>query len=440
MTAQEQGVPPGVLGPYRAVLRRPGAAAFSAAGAVARIPLSMVALALVLVVEDRTSSYLVAGTVSAAHVLGAAAVAPLQGRVVDRLGQTRVLATMTVTYVLAMTVLISVLAAGAPTGWTHLSAASTGLLTPQVGSLVRARWAHVIADSPAASGRDRDQLSTAFSLEAVVDEVVFVIGPVLVTWLTLEIAWWSGLTAALLAGAGGSTVLALSTATAPPARPRSHHQPGRLEWRLLGPVVAAAVAIGTVFGSTEVVVVAVTDAAGLPGTAGLLLALWAAGSLVAGLYVGSRPAVDDLIGRLRLSVTALGLSFVVPLFIAPTLGHGVVALAVALFFSGVAISPSVIAATQLVHEGIAADRLTEALTWISLGLSIGVAPGAALAGAVVDANLPGVGASGGFLVPLIAGTVAALVTWVAGPRLRMSASPAPSSTEAPPAPLGCDAL
>ena len=171
-----------------------------------------------------------------------------------------------------------------------------------------------------------------------------------------------------------------------------------LDGRVLVPVVVASIGIGIIFGAAEVVVVALTEEQGRPGLAGVMLAIWAAGSLGAGLVVGLLPAPPDVVRRLRLALVALTLSFV-PLALLSQLQWA----AVCLFVGGAAISPTLVAAVHLVRESVPEARLTEALSWTTLGLSVGVAPGAALSGWVVDHAW---NASAGFLVPLVAGVVA----------------------------------
>ncbi|EFQ84188.1 transporter, major facilitator family protein [Aeromicrobium marinum DSM 15272] len=399
--------------PYRVVLSLPGAALFSVTGTVARLPLSMVGLALVIVVERATDSYALAGTVAAAYVFAAAVMAPVQGRLLDEWGQRPVLVVSAVVYGVGMTAVVVALEAGVAVPWTHLAAALTGAATPQTGNMVRARWTHLV--------EGRQQLNTAYALEAVLDEVVFIVGPVLATFLTLQVSPYAGLVTAATAGCAGSLLLAGQRRTEPPVVRRRSGGRAPLDRRLLGPVVAASVGIGIVFGSTEVIVVAFTDEQGRPGTAGVVLAVWAAGSLAAGIAVGLLPSPVDVVARLRVTVTVLALTFVPLLFL-----DGVLLLAIGMFVAGAAISPTLVAAMHLVQQFVPPARLTEALSWTTLGLSIGVAPGAAAAGWVVDHAPSAWGASTAFGVPLLAGLLAAAVAWSFHPPPRGATSSAPA--------------
>lgn len=379
---------------YREVLSRPGAALFSATAAIARLPLSMLGLGIVLLVSARTGSYAQGGTVAAAYVLAAAAFGPWQGRLADRLGQAPVLRAVGLIYAGGITLTLVSIDAGWPTPWPHLCAAVAGLGTPQTGSMVRARWAHSV--------EHRGQLHTAFSIEAVLDEVVFVVGPVLVTFLTLQVSEYSGLIVAAIAATLGSWALAAQHRTEPPIVAHSSGQRVPIAWHLLGPVVAMCLGLGVLFGSTEVIVVAFTTAHGHRGASGAVLAIWAAGSLLAGVVVGASAQPRDPLVRLRWSILALALLFV-PLLFLP----GIPWLAVGMFLAGVMISPTLIAAVNLIERDVPSSRLTEALTWTTTGMAVGVAPGAAIAGWTVDHH----GASAGFVVPLAAGLVASAVAW-----------------------------
>jgi len=383
-----------MLTTYRDVLSRPGAALFSFTGVWSRLPLSMTGLGIVLLVSERTDSYGRAGVLAAAYVLAAAAFGPFQGRLADRIGQAKVLVVVGAVYAAGIAMTLVAIEADWRTPLPHLCAILAGLATPQTGSMVRARWTHAVTE--------RSQLNTAFSIEAVLDEVVFVVGPVLVTFLTLEVAEASGLVFAGAAATLGSWALALQHRTAPPLVRQDGQPREPIGWGLLGPLVAVSVGLGTLFGSTEVIVVAFTEDDGRPGAAGAVLAVWAAGSLVAGIAVGALPQTLHPLRQFRSAMLALALLFA-PLGLLPSS----VWLAVGMFLAGVMISPTLIAMVNITELGVPASRLTEALTWTGTGMAVGVAPGAAVAGWVIDHE----GASAGFLVPLIAGLAAAAVAW-----------------------------
>lgn len=382
-----------MLTPYRRILALPGAAAFCAAAFVCRTPISMVALATVLLVEARTGSYAVAGAVSATAGLAGGAGAAVQGRLADRLGQHRVLPVAAVVFGCGLVLLGWATWAGRVMPGAFLGAVVVGVGLPQAGPMVRARWRHIL--------EGRAGLQTAFALEAVVDEVIFILGPVVVVALATG---WDPMVALIVPGVlgcVGAVLLAVQRGTQPPLQVTSRSAVPRqpLGWLRLGPIVVAAVGLGVIFGGTEVVTVAFTDALGVPGAAAVLLAVWAAGSLVAGVVVGSFGTGWRPLRMFRLATLGLGLSFLPMLLV-----QHVAPAAVILLVSGLAISPALVGSMSLVERVVPAARLTEGLGWSTTGLTLGVALGAAASGAVIDGH----GASAAFVIPLAAGLLAAV--------------------------------
>lgn len=381
-----------MLSTYRSILATPGAPAFTSLGALGRLPISMTGLGIILLISERTGDYAPAGIVAAVYVLVSAVFAPVQGRLADRLGQAPVLVAagaLFTTGVVLLLVLVDTTLIGAAFG-----AAVAGVGAPQAGNLVRARWTHVLSD--------RSRLQTAFALEAVLDEAVFIVGPVLVTVLTLSVMDWSGLAVAGVAAIVGAWGLAALRSTEPQVRTTKETSREPLPWLLLGPLVLAAFGLGLLFGSAEVLVVAFTDEHGQRETAGLVLAVWAIGSLLAGVVVGTRPPPVDAVQRLRITTTALLVLFL-PLPFAPN----VVALAIGFLLAGLMLAPTLITAVHLVELNVPNSRLTESLTWTTTGMSTGTAAGAALAGVLVDHGSTAIG----FGLPIAATLLAATVAW-----------------------------
>ena len=382
-----------MLTPYRRVLGEPGALAFSAAALVARMPISMTGLGIVLLVSAATGSYALAGAVSAAYLIASAALTVLQGRLLDQWGQARVLAAAAVVNTAALLLLVGAVQADWPLEVAFAAALLGGATMPAVGPAVRARWSHVL--------RRPADVQTAYALESVVDEVVFVVGPILVT--VLATAWlpWSGLTVAAVIGLVGTLAYAGLRGTEPPAR-RHEAADGerpRMPWRAIIAISVVSLLLGTTLGSAEVITVAFTEEQGVKQWAGFLLALWAAGSLIAGVATG---AVHWRRGPgFRLRVGTLGLAVAVaPL---PWVGS-VPLLAVVLFVGGFAVAPTLIATNSLIEQCVPASRLSEGMALVHTGIVAGVAPGATLAGLVIDSH----GASTAYLIPVVAGLLGAI--------------------------------
>jgi predicted MFS family arabinose efflux permease len=378
------------IGPYREVLQAPGVLAFSLSGVIARLPLSMFGLAIVFAVEAATDSYGQAGFVAGAALIGQAAGAPIQARFADRWGQLRMLAPVLALHAIALTVLIVVIDRGADGIVLVIIAVLAGATFPQIGALVRARWARLHARTP--------RLQTAYALESVFDEVVFVTGPPLVTVLATSVNPNAGLVLNLVLTVVGGAVFAAQRSTDPGPRTRSTSSADmRLPMVTLAWVVAAFAFMGGIFGSMEVVTVAFTDEAGSPGAAGLILATFAAGSLIAGVIAGSLHWKRPLRQRFTVGQAFLALAMVPLPFISP-----LALLAVAAFVAGFAISPTLISGFSLVEAEVPAGRLTEGLSWASTALAAGVALGAAVAGPVIDDS----GASVAFWVAVASGGLA----------------------------------
>ena len=382
---------------YRRVLALPGALAFSMSGLLARLPISMVSLGIVVLVSTRTGSYSLAGAVSASFLIANAAFAVLQARLVDRLGQSRVLPWATGVFAVGLTVMMVSVELDWRTPWPHVWAAVSGSAMPQVGSYVRARWSHLVTDK-------RD-LQTAFAIEAVVDESIFMIGPALVTVLATIVHPLAGLGSAIVASVVGTTALVSQRRTEPPPAGRaSHgHGSGPMGWPVLAPLTVCAFTMGMLFGGAEVATVAFADELDAKSLSGLMLAIWALGSLLSGLATGAVHLTASNASRFRWGLLSLGLLMVPLPFV-----DGFVLLAVFLFLAGFAISPTLIASVAWTQETVPAGRITEGITVVTTGLAAGVAPGAAVVGVVVDRY----GASASYWVPAAAGLVGATVAFL----------------------------
>ena len=400
-----------MLASYRRVLALPGALVFSASALVARLPISMVSLGIVVLVSTRTGSYGVAGAVSASYIIANAVFAVPQGRLLDRLGQSRVLPPAVAVFAVGLAALMTTVELGLDAPWPHLCAVVSGAAMPQIGSCVRARWSHVVAD--------KADLQTAFAVEAVADESVFMIGPTLVTFLATVVHPLAGLAAAMLAAVAGTGVLVSQRRTEPPAGGTSGVHRGRMPWWTLGPLTLSTVFLGVLFGGAEVATVAFADEAGATAVAGPMLAIWALGSLLSGMVTGAVRITASNASRFRWGLLVLGVVMLPLPFVS-----GFVVLAVVLFLAGFAISPTMIACIGWVQEVVPATRITEGITIVTTGLASGLAPGAALVGQVVDAR----GASAAYWLTAAAGLVGAAVAFLTAAVSRSVSSRGPAPT------------
>ncbi|TCR23124.1 putative MFS family arabinose efflux permease [Streptomyces sp. BK205] len=389
-----------VPSPYRALFAAPGSKGFSAAGLVGRMPLSMMGIGVVTMVSQLTGRYGLAGSLSATIALAAAVIGPQISRLVDQHGQRKVLRPATLVALTAAAGLLLAAHFGWPDWTLFVCAVGIGAV-PSLGAMIRARWAALYRDTP--------QLHTAYSFESVVDEVCFIFGPIIS--IGLSTAWFpeaGPLLAACFLAIGVFWLTAQRT-TEPAPHPRTGQGGGSaLRSPGLQVLVATFVATGTIFGAVDVVTVAFADEQGHKGAASVVLALYAAGSCVAGLVFGLLRLPGAPERRWLLGICAMAVSMI-PLLLVGNLPF----LAVALFVAGLSIAPTMITTMSLIEQHVPRAHLTEGMTWISTGLAVGVALGSSVAGWVIDAA----GARSGYGVPAVAGAVAVAVGFLGYRRL-----------------------
>jgi MFS family permease len=391
-----------MLTAYRRVFSRPGALMFSATALVARMPISMMTLGIVLLVSTISGSYGLAGQVSAAYIVGNAVFAIPHGQLADRFGQGRVLYVDTVAFALTTVLMIVSIVEDWALPWPHVWAALAGAAIPQIGTMVRARWAHLLT---VASERH-----TAFAAESVFDEVVFVTGPALVTFLATALVPQAGLVAAVTVGTLGTLALAVQRRTEPPAHPRDRTmRRDPMPWRLLVPLTAGAIALGSLFGALEVATVAFADDAGHKAVSGLMLGAFSLGSLGAGVVAGTVAWRRGPLERVRVGVALLALGSVSLPFL-----PGLQVATAALFVIGLTLAPTLITLFSLIEASVPRSRLNEAMGFVQTGMSGGIAPGAWLAGLVADGS-SGSAAYAVCTVSAVLAAVAALFIREAGP-------------------------
>jgi MFS family permease len=362
-----------IFSPYARLFAVPGSPAFSFAGWLARLPMPILGLGAVLLVEGETGSYGLAGAVAGTLALVSSLASPQWARAMDRRGQGVVLQVAFTGYLVVGVAFVVAVVLGAPQWSWFVLAGLTGACGPNVGSVVRARWADAL---------DPEGRQTAFAFESVVDEVVFVVGPPLVTLLATLINPPVGFLTGVVIGFCGGMWLSRLRDTEPSVQPAAADGGRRPSAVLNSTVLLVAVvylAVGSVFGAMDVVVVAYAEAEGAPAMAGVALAVYAGGSLVAGLVYG--------IARLPGSLAARYVGCAVFFAIAAQLLFAVdslVSLVAVGFLAGLAIAPVLVSGMSLVESRIPRSALTEALTWVVTGLTLGVTVGSAVAGSAVD--------------------------------------------------------
>jgi MFS family permease len=367
--------------PYLKALASPGALPFSAAGFLGRLQISMFSLGTVLMISSLSGRYALAGVVAAAGAAGYAAVSPLVARLADQFGQRVVLRPLMLVFAGTTAALIAGAQAHGPAWLLVVASALAGAATPQLGSMVRARWSALLAGS--------DLLHVAYSLESVADEFIFVAGPVLVTFLATEVYPGAGLAVAAATCVVGTLLFAAQRRTEPPSgrgAPGSGGDAGSTDGgrrHLLparGLVTLAPVYLffGAMLSAIDLSTVDFAAQQGHKPFAGLILGGYALGSAAGGLWYGSRSWHAPL--RRRFGVTLCAAAAGSATFWAmPDLA----ALAAVMFVSGVVLSPLMINGFSLIEQQAPATRLTEGMAWLTSAISVGTAVGSAAAGQLV---------------------------------------------------------
>nr|WP_272902507.1 MFS transporter [Brevibacterium daeguense] len=378
---------------YQEIFALPGALRFSLAGLIARFPIAVLGLGIVLFIQGVSGSYGIAGIVTATFMVAQAVTNPFIARLVDRFGQARVMIPVVIVHLLALTGLLVTVYADWWFGLVFAFAALAGATVGSLGSLVRARWNAVTTTTR--------QLDTAFSWEAVADEILFVSGPVLVTALATAVFPPAGILFSMATTTIGSVLFYSQRSTEPVPHRSTGSDRGKVLTNLgIFIVVVAQVLLGINFGALDVIAVAFAEEQGRKALAGLLLSAFAAGSLLAGAIYGARTWKSRVHHRFTVLLVLLAASTWL-LF----LGRDMVSFAIVMFLVGLTIAPTLIAASSVIKELAPPQRLTEALAWISTSLGFGVAIGSALSGIVIDAA----GARAAVIVMVAASTASALV-------------------------------
>jgi predicted MFS family arabinose efflux permease len=362
---------------------------------LARLPLAMLSIGLLVHVQHLTGSFADAGLVSGAYAIALGVGGPLLGQLVDRRGQTAVLLS-SATVAAALLITIAVQPVGAPLAVLLALAAGIGLAEPPVGACLRTQLPALLSDPSA--------VRTAYALEASVLELTFIFGPPLALCVG---ALWS--TGAALAASGVVLLLATMAFAAQPASRSWRPEPterrsrgGSLRAPAMRTLVIGLIAVGALLGADEVTVVAAAKALGSTTAAAPLLAVWGVGSLIGGLLAARLGGGARTAAGLALLLAALAAGH---LALVPAAGS-LVALGGVLLLAGATIAPTEASIYAMVDHAAPAAAMTEAFAWLATAMAVGGAVGAASAGLLVDSA----GVTAGFALAGGAGALAVLTT------------------------------
>jgi MFS family permease len=373
------------------VLCAKGAARFFVAAGIGRLGVSMTGLAILWLVQHYTGSFASAGAVTGAFAISEALMGPQVARHIDHHGQTRLLPPLLLMHGAAAAALVASVVLDLSFIGICLAAVAAGASVPQLGALSAARWSRVLKGS---------RLTTAFSLEAVANDVAFLSGPALVGLISAFVHPIAGSVCAAALIVVGGLALAAQRATAPPFG--AHPLAKVLDKGLMVPafsiLLSVNIGLGLFFGSMQLSVAAFTLEHATPQLGGVLYGVMSVASLLGGLIYGARqwnrPSRHLLLG--------IAVYFAVATAVL-TVADGVWILASLLFLAGVAIAPMMVLSSVLTERKMEPRLLTQAFTWMNSASAAGIAAAAALTGTAIDSW----GAAAGFTCAAVAALVIA---------------------------------
>jgi MFS family permease len=340
---------------------------------LARMPLGINALGIVLLMRHQGYSYGAAGAAAGALAIGVGASGPYISRLIDRRGQREVLAPLSIAHAVGLALVVVVALAHAPLGAVVAASLVAGIAFPPIGSVMRPLWPRLLSDRP-------ELLTTAFALDAAIVELSFVSGPL----LTAAIVAVASPAPALAVSALSSVVGTVWLTSLPPSRAfqpvpalEGRHFLGALQAPGVRTLVAATLPVGFCFGAVEVTFPAFCEDVATRGTAGLLLATWSFGSGVGGILYGARHWTLPAFRRYPRCALALPFGFL-PLAVPGS----VAVMAPFAFISGLSIAPLISTTSHVVGDVAPEGTVTEAYTWPITALVVGISAGNAAAGAI----------------------------------------------------------
>ncbi|MGD6745147.1 MFS transporter [Streptomyces sp. BH106] len=381
---------------YTRLFAVPGARAFTLGNLIARFPSGMFSISAVMLISGARGSYALAGALGATGLVAGVFVGPWLARQIDRRGQAQVAVPATLVAAGGVLALLLCVRFDAP-DWALFVAYLPTAATPNTGGMSRARWAHLLKDEPRA-------LHTANSFEQAVDELCYMLGPVVAAFLCSALFPEAGAIAGVVLMVSGMLLFAAQRSTQPPARPRTAATRTPLRAPGMPPLLIAFLATGAIFGSLEVVTVAFADAQGHKAWAGVVLALQAAGSGAAGLVYGTLKPSGPAARRHPLCVAAMAALMTLPLLAAWGTGSLYV-LGGALLIAGMATAPTMVTGMTLIQQRTPEGQLNEGMTLAVTGILAGIACGSATGGAAVEHWGP----TAAYTVPVAAAATALLL-------------------------------
>jgi len=361
------------LDKYVAFVRQPDVARLLIVALLARMPVGMGGFAMLMFLREELGDYTRAGAAVGCQLVALAAMAPIQGRLIDRLGGRIPLVVTGTMQPLALLSIVWAALAHMPYPVILLCAALSGMFATPITTLTRTAWRHRF--------QNEDDRRTAFSLDAVMIEINFTIGPAIIATILATAGATAAFGTAIACVAAAVFIFWFSPAL------KYFKRGEAVERHMLGPlteprlllVFVATFGLTVAFGLIEVGYPALATSLAVPALAGAFLSVNSIGSALGGAIFGGLHLSMRIERQLA---TTMGL-MAIPLllhaaFLQPSV-FGVVA-----FFCGLFIAPSIASQSVLVSRLAPSKYAAEAFTWSSCFIVSGLGAGMALGGLLVE--------------------------------------------------------
>jgi MFS family permease len=373
MATETVAVPSQGLSAYRSVFAAPHVRPLLTFTLLARMPIGMGGVGLILFVHAQTGSFGAAGVVAGAYAIGLGITGPTVARLIDRRGSSLVIVPGALIVMAAFLAVVALGEAGAGTVPLVVAGFLAGAGSTPIGGIMRQRWPDLVGPA---------ELPTAYAIDAVMIEVIFVTGPLLAGVLAATVGAAEGLILAGILGIVGSVGFARISTVQPGGDPDAErHWLGALASPQLRLLVTSDVALAGTFGALDVTLPAFGAHHGAAALGGPFAAALAFGSGVGGIAYGARPGIFGPPRRSLIVMGALMTLTCLPLVTATSIPEMFVFSAI----SGIFLAPQITVRNQVIQNSLVAGTATEAFTWVALATTIGASIGSATVGPLVEA-------------------------------------------------------
>ena len=390
---------------YKRVLGATGVKQPLAGVIIGRLSIAAEPLSTILLVHGTTGSFAVAGAVMGAYSIAAALSLPVQGRIIDRIGQTRVILTATVIGTSGFAAVILLAHGGAGAGWLVAAGTVAGLGTLPTGATMRTLWSELVPDT--------ELRQAAFAIDAVAIDVAFIVGPLIAAGVIAVASPTASLCVCIGLTVLGSAVFASSPASRRwRGAPAEHRRIGPLRSASIWVLMGAAFGIGLAVGAAELAITAFASEHGAAELGGTLIAVQAVASTAGGLWYGAKKWRNDPGDRLP-GVALVFAICLLPLAAIPSLPAAFPLMAL----SGLALAPAISLIYLLLDSLAPVGTAAEATGWVLTAIVGGAALGNAAAGVAVSEVSP----HAGLAIAVAGGLVSLVATWLGRANLRIPA-------------------